>query len=96
MGVIDPDNYDLGKQQEEDRIRASTTFTDIDDSQFTVAEADRDENALKSVFFGEAMLDQYRRRDDTTVEQWSAQGGYIKWKHYYCVSFYRKIAGTPE
>jgi hypothetical protein len=89
VGVIDPGDYDLGKQQEEDRIRASTTFTDINGSQLIVAEADRDENALKSVFFDEAMLDRYRRRDDTTVEQWSAQGGHIKWKHYYGVSFYR-------
>lgn len=89
VGVLDPDDHSLGKRQEEERIRASTTVVDIEGSQFTVDEADRDENALKSVFFDEVLLDRYRRQDDTTVEQWSAQGGHIQWKHYHAVSFYR-------
>lgn len=89
VGVLDPDDYDLGKKQEEEQIRATTTVADIDSSQFTVDEAERDENALKSVFFDEELLDRYRRQDGTTVEQWSAQGGYIQWKHYHGVRFYR-------
>lgn len=89
VGVLDPDDYNLGKKQEEERIRASTTIADIDGSRFTVDEASRDENALKSVFFDEELLDPYRRRDDITIEQWSAQGGYIQWKHYYGLRFYR-------
>lgn len=89
VGVLDPNDHDLGKVQEEERIRASTTVADIGGSQFTVDEAGRDENALKSVFFDEELLDRYRRRDDITVEQWSAQGGYILWKHYHGVRFYR-------
>lgn len=89
VGVLDPNDHDLGKVQEEERIRASTTVADIGGSQFTVDEAGRDENALKSVFFDEELLDRYRRRDDITVEQRSAQGGYIRWKHYHGVRFYR-------
>ena len=89
VNVIDPDDHDLGKQREEEQIRETTTFTDIDGQRFTAAEADQQENALRSVFFEEELLDRYRRRDGTTVEQQTAQGGYLKWKHYYGVSFYR-------
>jgi len=88
VGVIDPEEYDIGKQEEE-QIRETTTFTDINGSQFTAAEADRQEHALKSVFFKEELLDRYRRRSDTSVEQWSAQGGYLSWQHYYGIRFYR-------
>ncbi len=89
VGAFDPDEHNLGNEQEEERICASTTVADIGGSQFTVDEAGRDENALKSVFFDEELLDRYRRRDDTTVKQWSAQGGHIRWQDYHGVRFYR-------
>jgi hypothetical protein len=89
VSVIDPDDYDLGKQREEERVQETTTFTDIDGQRFTASEANQQENALRSVFFEEELLDPYRRRDETTVEQQTAQGGYLNWKHYYGVRFYR-------
>lgn len=88
VGILNPDDYGLSKRQQDQRTLETTFFCNIDGNEFPAAEADHDERALSSVFFDVEILDQYRRRDDTTVKRWSEQGGYLTWKRYYGVRFY--------
>ncbi|MFW6172182.1 MAG: hypothetical protein ACOC5T_00345 [Elusimicrobiota bacterium] len=88
IGVIDPNEYDLSKKGEEKEIKESTYFKSKDGTKFSVLEADKEEHAIKGVFFNEGLLEKYKQNNDTTVERWSYQGGIIYWKEYHSVNFY--------
>lgn len=89
VSLIDPEESELSKREEEEEVKQNTKFRDIEGEDFSVSEAGKRDNSIKSVFFEEEILDRYRRDEGTQVTHDTEQGGSISWDRYYSLRYYR-------